>query len=415
MKNPTDNLNAYLVGGAVRDRLLGIEVKDRDWVVVGATAAEMLRRGFKPVGKDFPVFAHPRNGEQYALARRERKIGKGYRGFAAVSAPDITLEQDLLRRDITINAIAADGDGALIDPFGGAADIKRRVIRHVSAAFSEDPVRILRAARFAARFNHLGFTIHRDTYALMRRMVAAGEADALQPERVWQELRSVFSDGATSRFIAELRKCGALARVMPELDALFGVAQPAEHHPEIDAGEHMLLALDAAHKLSSDPLVIFAAMTHDLGKALTPASELPSHPDHELAGLKPIEILCARLRAPVQYRKFALTVCKNHMLFHRLAELTPSAVLNLLESLNAFNRREQVRMFGLCGLADKRGRKGRQNEAAPQFELLQKYHAAALTVDAAAIAAELSDGEQIKRAVRASRVAAIAAVKAADA
>lgn len=415
MKNPTDNLNAYLVGGAVRDRLLGIEVKDRDWVVVGATPAEMLRRGFKPVGKDFPVFAHPRNGEQYALARRERKIGKGYRGFAAVSAPDITLEQDLRRRDITINAIAEDGDGALIDPFGGAADIKRRVIRHVSAAFSEDPVRILRAARFAARFNHLGFTIHRDTYALMRQMVAAGEADALQPERVWQELRSAFSDGATSRFIAELRKCGALARVMPELDALFGVAQPAEHHPEIDAGEHMLLALDAAHKLSSDPLVIFAAMTHDLGKALTPASALPSHPDHELAGLKPIETLCERLRAPVQYRKFALTVCKNHMLFHRLAELTPSAVLNLLESLNAFNRREQVRMFGLCGLADKRGRKGRADEKAPQFELLQKYHAAALTVDAAAIAAGLSDGEQIKRAVRASRVAAIAAVKAADA
>ena len=348
MKDPADNLEAYLVGGAVRDRLLGLEVRDRDWVVVGATPKDMMARGFKPAGEDFPVFLHPHSGEQYALARRERKTAQGYKGFDVISDPDITLEEDLQRRDLTINAIAMDARGNLIDPFDGAGDIARRTLKHVSPAFSEDPVRVLRVARFKARFHQMGFSVDPATRALMARMVDNGEVDALQPERVWRELHGALCEAGSARFINELRQCGALEKVLPEVDALFGVPQPPEHHPEIDTGVHVMLALDAAHRLSDDPRVIFAVLTHDLGKALTPKTALPAHHGHEKSGLRLVEAMCERLRAPEKYRKLALRVCKYHLHHHRIQTLKPSTTLTLLEHLDAFRQPGNVELFSQC-------------------------------------------------------------------
>lgn len=411
MKDPADNLETYLVGGAVRDRLLGLEIHDRDWVVIGATPAQMLERGFKPAGEDFPVFLHPNSGEQYALARRERKTAKGYKGFAVTSDPDITLEQDLQRRDLTINAIAMDARSNLIDPFGGAGDVKRRTLKHVSPAFSEDPVRVLRVARFKARFHKMGFSVNPATRKLMAQMVENGEVDALQPERVWRELHGALREAGTARFIEELRECGALAKVMPEVDALFGVPQPAEYHPEIDTGVHVMLALDAAHRLSDDPRVIFAVLAHDLGKALTPKHALPAHRDHEKAGLRVVTAMCERLRAPEKYRKLALRVCEYHLHHHRMAALNPSTVLILLERLDGFRQPENVELFNLCCVADRRGRTGREQEDCPQMELLRRYHHAARSVNAAAIAGECADGAKIKKEIRRQRIAAIATVK----
>lgn len=422
MADPADNLETYLVGGAVRDRLLGIAVKDRDWVVVGATPETMVARGFTPVGDDFPVFLHPASGEQYALARQERKTARGYRGFAVNSDPGITLQQDLQRRDLTINAIAMDAGGNLIDPFGGARDIERRVLRHISPAFAEDPVRVLRVARFRARFAGRGFTVHAGTRELMARMVDAGEVDALQPQRVWQELHGALTEPGTAHFIEELRACGALAKILPEVDALFGVPQPPEHHPEIDTGRHTLLVLDAAHRLSDDPRVIFAALMHDLGKALTPRAQWPSHRGHEKRGLAAVEAVCERLHAPVKYRKLALAVCEFHLHHHRLRELKPATALDLLERLDAFRQPENARLFALCCTADLRGREGLQDIDCPQAALLAAYHRAALEVDAGAVAAEVmgdgdgdgsagNTGQRIKKAVRRRRIAAITAVK----
>ena len=411
MTDPADNLETYLVGGAVRDRLLGLEVQDRDWVVVGATPQQMLERGFKPAGEDFPVFLHPRSGEQYALARRERKTARGYRGFAVISDPGITLEQDLQRRDLTVNAMAMDLSGRLIDPFGGARDLERRTLRHVSPAFCEDPVRVLRVARFRARFAQMGFGVHAATRALMARMVKAGEVDALQPQRVWKELHGALLETGTARFIEELRDCGALARILPEVDALFGVPQPAEHHPEIDTGRHILLALDAAHRVSDDPRVIFAVLVHDLGKALTPRQYWPAHRGHERSGLASVEAVCERLHAPGKYRKLAQAVCRYHLHHHRLPELRPATVLTLLEQLDAFRQPDNVRLFALCCVADLRGRAGREDLDCPQPRLLADYHCAARSVDAAAIAAGCPDGAQIKKQIRRRRIAAIAAVR----
>ncbi len=411
MNDPADKLETYLVGGAVRDRLLGLAVRERDWVVVGATPAGMIERGFKPVGADFPVFLHPRSGEQYALARRERKTAKGYKGFDIISDPGITLEQDLQRRDLTINAIAMDSRGALIDPFGGAADVRRRVLRHISPAFGEDPVRVLRVARFAARFGAMGFCVNPETRKLMARMAANGEVDALQPERVWKELHSALLENGTARFIEELRACDALGKVLPEVDALFGVPQPARHHPEIDTGIHLLLSLDAAHRISDDPRVIFAVLTHDLGKALTPKAAWPAHRGHEQSGIKVVEALCRRLRAPEKYRKLALRVCQYHLHHHRMAELKPSTVLTLLEQLDAFRQPGNVELFSLCCIADLRGRTGMEEAHCPQSALLRRYHQAARSVDAAAIAGDCPDGEKIKKELRRQRVAAIAVVK----
>ena len=411
MKDAAENLEVYLVGGAVRDRLLGLRAADRDWVVIGATVDEMRARGFKPVGVDFPVFLHPSSGEQYALARRERKVGRGYHGFEIISDPTITLYEDLQRRDLTINAMAMDGDGKLMDPFGGAKDLAARKLRNVSAAFSEDPVRVLRTARFRARFDAYGFRVATTTRVLMQQMVASGEVDALQPERVWQELRSAMAEGNTAAFLQELRDCGALAKILPEVDALFGVPQNKKYHPEVDTGVHLLMALTAAHKLTTEPRAIFAVLTHDLGKALTPRAQWPSHRGHEQSGLRPLRALCERLRVPEKYRRLARAVCAHHLLHHRIAELKPATVLTLLSNLDAFRRPEDARLFSLCCVADLRGRLGFAEAECEQAELFARYHRAAQAVDAARIAAQYKEGARIKQELQNARTTAIAQVK----
>ncbi len=400
MTAPDAKLEKYLVGGAVRDRLLGLDVCDRDWVVVGSTPEEMLTLGFKPVGKDFPVFLHPETKEQYALARTERKIGPGYKGFVFDTGTGVSLYDDLKRRDLTINAIAEDRDGALIDPFGGAADIRERVLRHISPAFAEDPVRVLRVARFAARYAGMGFTIAPATVALMRRLVDQGEVDALVPERVWAELERALREDAPSRFFLSLRECGALTRVLWEIDALFGVPQPAEVHPEVDTGVHTMLVLDQAARLSPDVKVRFAALVHDLGKALTPRQEWPRHPRHEVRGREPIEALCARLRVPKEHRRLALLVCRHHLKMHKLAELRPATILELLQALDAFRQPQRLQAFALACEADARGRRGFEDKDYAAGYLLQRIAAAARAVDAAALTEGLSGaalGEELRR------------------
>ena len=363
-------MQIYLVGGAVRDKLLGLEVKDRDYVVVGATPEDMVAQGFRPVGADFPVFLHPETKEEYALARTERKTGRGYKGFTVYAAPDVTLEDDLRRRDLTINAMAEAPDGALIDPFGGAEDLRNGVLRHVSDAFSEDPVRILRVARFAARFADMGagdsepcFKVADATNALMQRMVADGEVDALVAERVWAELERALATVRPSIFFQVLRACGALDRLFPEIAALFGVPQPPKHHPEIDTGVHVMLVIDQAARLSPDTRVRFAALMHDLGKGTTPPADWPRHIGHEAAGTKLVTEFCRRLRVPNDYRDLGLLVARYHTHCHRAAELKPTTLLDTLEALDAFRRPERVEMFVLACEADARGRTG--FEAAP--------------------------------------------------
>ena len=313
-------MKTYLVGGAVRDKLLGLPCGDRDYVVVGETPESMLTAGFKTVGKDFPVFLHPDTGEEYALARTERKSGRGYRGFVVHAEPSVTLEDDLIRRDFTINAIAEASDGSLVDPYGGARDLEARVLRHVGAAFVEDPLRVLRAARFMARFATHGFSVAPETMALMREMTAAGELADLTPERVWQELSRALRSTRPSAFLRTLHDCGALAVVLPEVDALYGVPQRAEFHPEVDTGVHTEMVCDMAARIApGDDLIGFAALTHDLGKALTPAEELPKHILHEQRGLDPLRALCARLKVPAAHRELALSACREHLNLHRLS------------------------------------------------------------------------------------------------
>ncbi|HEY8540030.1 MAG TPA: multifunctional CCA addition/repair protein, partial [Steroidobacteraceae bacterium] len=336
-------MEIYLVGGAVRDELLGLPVRERDWVVVGAEPQELLDRGFRPVGKDFPVFLHPETNEEYALARTERKTGPGYRGFETRFSPDVTLEQDLERRDLTINAIAKDPEtGKLIDPFGGERDLRDRVLRHVSPAFVEDPVRVLRVARFAARFAPLGFTVAPETIELMRQIAASGELDALVPERVWLELHKTLQMPAPWRFFEVLRDANALAVIFPEIDALFGVPQPEQWHPEIDSGLHTMMVLEQACRLSPDPIVRFAALVHDLGKGTTPKDEWPRHVAHEHRGVPLIEQLCARLRVPNAFRDLAILVGRHHLVMHKADQLRPGTMLELLEHLDAFRRPERV-------------------------------------------------------------------------
>lgn len=370
-------MQIYLVGGAVRDKLLGLPVKERDYVVVGATPAEMARLGFQPVGKDFPVFLHPQTHEEYALARTERKTGPGYHGFEFHSAPDVTLEDDLRRRDLTINAMAEDPHGVLIDPYGGQRDLDARLLRHVSPAFAEDPVRILRVARFAARFASLGFKLAPETLALMRQMVASGEADALVPERVWQETARALASETPSVFFQALRECGALARVFPELDRLFGVPQPQKHHPEIDTGVHVMLVLDAAACLSPDPAVRFAALTHDLGKGTTPERIWPHHDGHEERGIKLVTLLCERLRVPRDYRELAVLAARYHGLVHRAGELRPETLLRLLKDCDAFRRPQRFEQLLLACEADARGRSGLHARPYPQAALLRRVLEAA--------------------------------------
>jgi tRNA nucleotidyltransferase (CCA-adding enzyme) len=363
-------MRIYLVGGAVRDALLGRPVVERDWVVVGATPEELAARGYKAVGRDFPVFLHPDTHEEYALARVERKTAPGYRGFAVEFSPDVTLEDDLKRRDLTINAMAQDESGAIVDPYGGRADLEARLLRHVSDAFVEDPVRILRVARFAARYAPFGFAIADDTLALMRRMVANGEANALVPERVWAETVKALGERRPDVYFEALRACGALAVVFPELDRLWGVPQPEKWHPEIDTGVHVMMVLRQAVELSPLARIRFAALTHDLGKGETPPERWPRHHGHEERSVALVESLCDRLRIPNDFRELALAVARWHGLCHRALELRPSTVLELLEHLDAFRRPERFAEFLLACEADARGRAGLEARNYPQAAYL---------------------------------------------
>jgi tRNA nucleotidyltransferase (CCA-adding enzyme) len=405
-------MKTYLVGGAVRDRLLGIAVKDRDYVVVGARPDDLLRAGYKPVGKDFPVFLHPQTGEEYALARTERKTGRGYHGFAFDTDTAVTLEDDLRRRDLTINAIAQDEDGTLIDPFGGVRDLDAKLLRHVSPAFAEDPVRVLRVARFAARFAVYGFRIADETLALMRTMVSSGEVDHLVAERVWAETYKALTEPTPSAFVRSLRETGALAVLFPEIDALYGVPQRAEFHPEIDSGIHTQMVVDMAARLApGNALIGWCALVHDLGKALTPKDQLPRHIGHEHAGLAPIAALCTRLKVPADYAALAQLGCKLHLLAHTALELKPATVLKIFEQLDAFRRPERVEQFLLVCEADKRGRLGLDEAPYPQSAFLREAFAAASTIGAQQFVEQGLQGPAIGEAMRAARVQIITGLR----
>jgi tRNA nucleotidyltransferase (CCA-adding enzyme) len=401
------NIQYWLVGGAVRDCLLGLPVQDRDWVVTGATPDDLLEQGFKPVGNDFPVFLHPQSGEEYALARTERKTAKGYHGFQIYADSQVTLEEDLARRDLTINAMAQDASGAVIDPYGGRADLQQQWLRHVSPAFSEDPVRILRVARFAARFAPLGFQVAAETQQLMRDMVAAGEVDALVPERVWQETLRALSEQQPARFFEVLRDCGALGVLFPEIERLFGVPQPAQYHPEIDCGIHTLLVLQQAVLLSESPEVRFAAVCHDLGKGLTPAEILPSHHGHEALSKTLTTALCERLKVPARFRELAEHVAAYHGYIHKARELRAATVLKVLEATDAFRKPARFECLLLACEADARGRTGFEARAYPQADWFRQMLAASQQVDVQAVIREGFQGEQIRAKLHQRRVTAI--------
>ena len=400
-------METYLVGGAVRDALLGLEVKDRDWVVVGSDARTLLSQGYKPVGRDFPVFLHPLTREEFALARTERKTGKGYSGFSCYAAPDVTLEQDLIRRDLTINAMAQDADGRIIDPFGGQADLRGKILRHVSPAFAEDPVRILRTARFAARY---GFQVAPETLRLMADMVQSGEADALVAERVWQEFARGLMEARPVRMIEVLRQCGALAVLLPEVEALFGVPQCADYHPEIDSGIHTLLTLRRAAALGLTLPERYAALLHDLGKARTPAEILPRHHGHDLAGVEPVQAVNTRLRVPKACAELAESVCRWHIMLHSVKTLRGKTVLNVLQRTDAFRRPDRFQTALNVCLADVQGRLGREREPYPQMAHWLALLSAANEADTAAVAASCTDPARIPEAVRRARLAKLQAV-----
>jgi tRNA nucleotidyltransferase (CCA-adding enzyme) len=405
-------MQVYLVGGAVRDGLLGREVSERDWVVVGATPAELERAGYLPVGRDFPVFLHPKTKEEHALARLERKVAPGYRGFTTEFSADVKLEDDLRRRDLTINAMAADDAGNIIDPYGGKKDLEARQLRHVSEAFAEDPVRILRVARFAARYAPLGFQVADETMALMRQMVADGEAGALVAERVWTETEKALGEPCPDVFISVLRECGALKVIYPEIDALFGVPQPEKWHPEIDTGVHQLMALREAVKLGGGVAVRFAVLMHDLGKGATPAEKLPSHPGHEDAGVALVEQLAARLRVPNHLRELGVMTARYHTHVHRAAEQRPATILKTLEGCDALRRPERFADFLLACEADARGRKGLEGRSYPQREFFASARDAVAAVVLAADERAGLSGEQIGQELRKRRLAAIENLKA---
>jgi len=407
-------MNTYLVGGAVWDSMLGLRGSDRDYVVVGATADEMLAQGYRPVGKDFPGFLHPQTHEEYALARTERKSGKGYKGCTVYAGPGVTLDEHLMRRDLTINAMAMPVDNeqepALIDPWGGARDLKERKLRHVSPAFREDPLRVLRVARFAARFADQGFTVDESTMALMREMTASGELEHLVPERSWREIDTALGAQHARVFFEVLRECGALAVLMPELDRLFGIPQPAQWHPEIDTGLHSLMVLEQACKLSSDRSVRFAALIHDLGKGKTDPAEWPSHKGHETKGIKPVVELCERLRTPTDYLTLAKLVSEFHTHCHRAMELRPATILKLFEGIDAFRRPERLEKFLLTCEADARGRTGLEDRPYPQADYLRSAFASISgirvpdLIKANPIPKGESSGEYIKQLVHKTRL-----------
>jgi tRNA nucleotidyltransferase (CCA-adding enzyme) len=404
-------MQVYLVGGAVRDAQLGIPHKERDWCVVGATPADLESQGYRRVGKDFPVFLHPDTREEYALARTERKTAPGYHGFDFDCSPDVSIEDDLQRRDLTINAIAQDETGALIDPWGGLEDIEKRVLRHVSDAFVEDPVRVLRVARFAARFHALGFTVAAETMELMRRIVKDGEVDALVPDRVWKETELALAGANARVFFEVLRECGALRVLLPEVDALFGVPQPERWHPEIDTGVHVMMVLDQAEALSEALEVRFAALVHDLGKGNTRQSDLPSHPGHEIRGCKLIRALAERLPVPNACRDLGLLVAEFHTHVHRAFELQPKTVVKVLEKTDAFRRPERFDRFLLTCEADARGRAGLEDRQYGQAGYFRGAFAAASAIDAKGIAAN-NDARKIPAAMQRARIHAVAEFRA---
>jgi tRNA nucleotidyltransferase (CCA-adding enzyme) len=401
-------MEIYLVGGAVRDKLLDFQVSEQDWVVLGETPESMVKHGFRPVGKDFPVFLHPQSHEEYALARTERKTAPGYKGFAVHASPDVRLEQDLLRRDLTINAMAMTPQGQLIDPYGGLQDLENRIFRHISPAFAEDPVRILRVARFAARYGHLGFKLAEETRDLMQSMVAAGEVDFLVPERVWAELFKALGEQSPSAFFYTLKDCIALEKIFPEINRLFGVPQPEKHHPEIDTGLHSMLCLEQAVLLSARPEVRFAALVHDLGKGLSPKELWPHHYDHEKKGLPVLEQLCTRLRVPNAFKALAIQVMQYHTHCHRAFELRASTLTDVLGALGAFKANNMLDEFLLACEADAKGRTGFEHIPYPQAEMFRVAAKAAASVDTSAILNSELQGAKIGEAIRLLRVKAVA-------
>jgi tRNA nucleotidyltransferase (CCA-adding enzyme) len=400
-------MQTYLVGGAVRDRLLGLVVRERDWVVVGATAEELEQLGYRRVGRSFPVFLHPQTQEEYAMARTETKNGPGYRGFDVEANPHVTLEDDLARRDLTINAIAEDADGNLIDPHNGQHDLDARVLRHVTDAFREDPVRILRVARFAARFADHGFTVAAETLALIREMVDAGEADALVPERVWRETERALETTRPDVFFRVLRDGGALAAIYPEIDALFGVPQPERWHPEIDSGIHVLMALKQAARLGASLRARFAVMVHDLGKGTTPETEWPRHRGHEERSVALLEALCERIGVPGSCRELAVPVARYHGLCHRAAELRPQTLLKVLDALDAFRRPERLEDFLIACEADARGRKGLEAVPYPQADIFRTARTAATEVTAERFVRDGIEGPALGESIRRERITVI--------
>ena len=402
-------MNIYCVGGAVRDELLGMPVKDKDYVVVGSTVQAMLDAGYKPVGKDFPVFLHPKTHEEYALARTERKTGAGYKGFVVHAAPDVTLEQDLARRDFTINAMArtAEGilEGILIDPHNGRADIQAKILRHVSDAFAEDPVRILRAARFSARFTD--FSIAPETLTLMKKMVQNGEVDALVSERVWQELSKGLMEARPSKMFEVLRACGALQKILPELDRLWGVPQPPQHHPEIDTGVHVMMVIDYAAKQNFSLAVRFAALVHDLGKGTTPLDVLPRHIGHEIRSVDLLKTVAKRLRVPNECKELAVIVAKFHGKLHQVNQMKPQTLLQFLIDLDAIRQPERFNDFLKACECDSRGRAGLENCELTEANLLLKLLKAATSIDAGSIAKAQGEPEKIKQAVFQARLQAV--------
>jgi len=406
-------VKTYLVGGAVRDGLLKLPVKDKDWVVVGATPQTMLEQGYQQVGRDFPVFLHPKSREEYALARTERKSGQGYTGFVTDFAADVTLEQDLMRRDLTINAIARDEHGEYIDPYGGRDDIEKRLLRHVSAAFNEDPLRVLRVARFAARFAHLGFRIADETQQLMRQMAESGELAHLTAERVWKETENALQSANPQVYFQVLRDCHALAVLFPEIDNLYGIPAPAKWHPEIDTGIHTLMTLAMAAQLSPETDVRFATLCHDLGKALTPPEKWPSHHGHGLAGVPLVEGLCQRLRVPNHIRDLSMLVAEVHDLVHTIERQQPETLIQLFDRIDAWRKPQRVEQIALTSEADARGRTGFESNPYPQGDFLRQAFQVALSVSTKAVVEAGFKGPAVREELTRRRVAALAAWKAA--
>jgi len=404
-------MNIYLVGGAVRDELLGYPFFEKDWVVVGATPEQMVAQGYRPVGRDFPVFIHPKSGEEYALARTERKTGQGYKGFSFYTGLDVSLEDDLIRRDLTINAIAKSSDGVIIDPYNGRADLDNKILRHVSPAFAEDPLRVLRVARFAARYHHLGFVVAPETLGLMRLLAIGGELRQLTPERVWMEIQKALSEKSPHIFIEVLRNCGALKEILPEVDKLFGVPQRADFHPEIDTGIHTLMTLERAAHISDDPKVRFSALVHDLGKGTTSADILPRHIGHEERGIPLVEEVCDRLRVPNDYRELAIPVTRLHLLCHKAFELRPITLLKIFRAADAFRKPERFELFLQAVEADARGRKGFEETPYIQGQWLRRLFKELQPISPQEFVAQGLTGANIGTALETKREQAIKAFR----